>query len=82
MPITSSSSPLRTMLRNRYRRSSSKLDTPSNKKTTVESSTLVNSETPDISKNKRILLMAMSALNPYFKIPPNEDYELRDDVFA
>ncbi|KAL5236683.1 hypothetical protein ACI65C_004093 [Semiaphis heraclei] len=83
MPLTSSSSPLITISRKRYRRSSSKLDTPSNTNTTVESPTLVNSKKPKISKNKNLLLMVLTALtNPYFVISPHEEYEQRDDVFA
>jgi len=84
--LTSVGSTLRSMLRNRSRRSSSDPDISSNKNTTmVVSPTLVNSKTSKVSESKRLLIKLMTSFTsitpPYLILPPI-NWEKVDDLFT
>eukprot|EP00102_Acyrthosiphon_pisum_P006635 XP_003240065.1 PREDICTED: uncharacterized protein LOC100575555 [Acyrthosiphon pisum] len=75
-----SSSLLRSMIRNRNRRSPSIPETSSNKNTTVEEHThVVNHRPAMMSNSKRLLFTFLTALSmPYFVITPNRNYDYED----
>ncbi|XP_060859821.1 uncharacterized protein LOC132937013 [Metopolophium dirhodum] len=79
--FTGSSSPLRSMIRNRSRRSASIPGTSSNKNTTVEVyPALVSDGPPKLSNNQRLLIMLLMYLtSPYLLIVPNKDYYQSDE---
>jgi len=76
--LSRSSSPLRSMIRNRNRRSVP--ETSSDKNTTVEEHTQVVSNRPaKMSKTKRFLILLLTTLTmPYFVITPSHDYDYED----
>jgi len=79
--LARSSSPIRSMIRNRSRRSASVPETSANKNTTVEvHPTHVSNQPPRLSTNQRLLIMLlMSLTSPYFMMVPNKDYLQSDD---
>lgn len=68
--LTRSSSPLRSTIRNRNRRSSSTPDISSNKNTTMKvRPTPVNSQPPKISNSKQLIITFLDAItSPYLSI--------------
>ncbi|KAL5236704.1 hypothetical protein ACI65C_004114 [Semiaphis heraclei] len=84
--LSSVSSSLKSMLKNRRRRSSSNLGTSTNKNTTeVVNPTLVNSETSKFSESKHVLISLMTALTslypPYIIFPPI-NWKQVDNIFT
>ncbi|XP_029348711.1 uncharacterized protein LOC100572687 [Acyrthosiphon pisum] len=79
--LARSSSPLRSLIRNRSRRSASTPETSSNKNTTVElHPTHVSNQPPKLSNNQRLLMDSlMSLTSPYFLLVPNKDYYQSDE---